>query len=246
MVAKIMPGRAALLIGNTDGIGLALANELLSGGWTVLGISRSESPVRHQSYEHVRADVQDDTYPGKLESVLDRLPSLDLCVYCAGIGVELDVSVMEREVEVFNVNLLGMVKTATVVIPRMVMRGVGHFIGLSSMADILVSPEAPSYYASKAGFSNYLEGLAIALKPNGVYVTNVRFGFVRTKMARSAVTPFMMDADRAARHLLVCIKRKPIRYTAPWIMIPLVRFFKWWLRLKALFARRPRKAAGDR
>ena len=28
------------------------------------------------------------------------------------------------------------------------------------------------YHASKAGFSNYLEGLALALKPKGVYISN--------------------------------------------------------------------------
>jgi short-subunit dehydrogenase len=61
------------------------------------------------------------------------------------------------------------------VIPWMVKRGKGHFIGLSSVADELLSPEAPSYHASKAGFSNYLEGLALAVRTKGVHITNVRF-----------------------------------------------------------------------
>ncbi|MCB9089370.1 MAG: SDR family NAD(P)-dependent oxidoreductase [Calditrichae bacterium] len=64
-------------------------------------------------------------------------------------------------------------------------RGAGRaFIGLSSLADEMISAEAPSYHAAKAGFSNYLEGLALALKPSGVRVTNLRFGFVDTKMAK--------------------------------------------------------------
>ena len=69
----------------------------------------------------------------------------------------------------------------------MVKRGQGHFIGVSSLANELLSAEAPSYHASKAGFFNYLGVLALALKPKGVHVTNVRFGFVNTKMAKGNI-----------------------------------------------------------
>jgi short-subunit dehydrogenase len=226
-----MTGKA-LLIGNSDGIGLATTRELLKQGWKVVGISRSDSPIEDTSYEHITAEVQDSQYIVKLKSVLERDDPLDLCIYCAGIGELLDLSNMENEAKIFEVNLLGMVKTASYVIPLMVKRGKGHFIGLSSVADQLLSAEAPSYYASKAGFSNYLEGLALALKPKGVYVSNVRFGFVDTKMAKGDVKPFMMGVERAVRHLLACIRKKPVRYTAPGIVIPLVKLLSWMLRLK--------------
>jgi short-subunit dehydrogenase len=124
-----------------------------------------------------------------------------------------------------------MVKTVSLVIAMMVKRGKGHFIGLSSVADELLSSEAPSYHASKAEFSNYLEGLALALRPKGVKVSNVRFGFVDTNMAKGEVRPFMMSVDRAARHLLTCIEKKPVRYTAPKIVVPMVSFRRWMLRL---------------
>jgi short-subunit dehydrogenase len=203
---------------------------LLKRGWKVVGISRSESPVEDAMYKHIVADVRDGQYLDGLKSVLEKDP-VDLCIYCVGIGELLDLSDMEREAEIVDVNLLGMVKTAAVVIPRMVERRKGHFIGISSMADELLSPEAPSYHASKAGFSNYLESLALALKPRRVYVTNVRFGFVDTKMAKGDKKPFMMPVERAVSHLFKCIDRKPIRHTAPRVMIPLVRFRGWMLRL---------------
>ena len=222
------------MVGNSDGIGLALTRELLLRGWTALGVSRSDSPIRHESYRHTRALVQDDSYTEKLKTLLATATTPDLCVYCAGVGEPLDLSRMEREAEVFEVNLVGMVRTAACVIPLMERRGVGHFIGLSSLADELVSADAPSYSASKAGFSSYLGGLAIAMRPKGVYVTDVRFGFVDTKMAKSKVKPFMMPVDRAVRHLLTCIERKPVRYSAPWPMVLLVRLQHWVMRLKAL------------
>lgn len=224
----------AILIGNSDGIGLSLTMELLKRGWTINGISRSESPIATPSYRHVVAEVQGEEYPLILESILENEGPPDLCVFCAGIGEMLDLSRMETEVKIFEVNLLGMVRTASCVIPSMVKRGGGHFIGLSSVADEMLSAEAPSYHASKAGFSNYLEGLALAVKPRGVHVTNVRFGFVDTKMAKGDVKPFMMTVERATRHLLSCIEKKPIRYTAPRTVTPLVKLRSWTLRLKTL------------
>lgn len=225
----------ALLLGNSDGIGLGTTRELLKRGWQVVGISRSESPLENPSYEHIVAEVQSEEYLARLKSILAQEGSPDICIYCAGIGELLDSSDMEREVEVVSVNLLGMVKTASLVIPRMVERGSGHFIGLSSVADELLSAEAPSYHASKAGFSNYLEGLALGLRSKGVYVTNVRFGFVDTKMAKGDVKPFMMSVDRAVEHLFRCLEKKPIRYTAPKIAIPFLLLIRWTLRLKTIF-----------
>lgn len=223
---------AALLIGNSDGIGLATTRELLGRGWTVAGISRSSSPIVHDAYGHHVARVEDDRYPPLLNSIVERYEPIDLCIYFAGIGVLLDPTSMKDESTVFAVNLLGMVTTASRVVPGMVARGTGHLIGLSSVADELLSAQAPSYHASKAGFSNYLESLALALKPTGVKVTNVRFGFVDTKMAKGDVKPFMMTVDGAVRHMIKCIENQPIRYTAPRIVIPLVRLRSWMLRMK--------------
>lgn len=226
----------ALVIGNSDGIGLATTRALLKRGWEITGISKSESPITEPAYEHIVDDVQNEAYTTELKAVFAKGAPMDLCVFCAGIGEKLDLANMEREAKIIDVNLVGMVKTASVVIPMMVKRGRGHFIGISSVADELLSAEAPSYHASKAGFSNYLEGLALALKAKGVNVSNVRFGFVDTKMAKGDVKPFMMGVDRAAWHILTCIERKPVRYTAPWMVIPLVGFRRWMLRLSNRYA----------
>lgn len=227
--------RTALLIGNSDGIGLAATGMLLDAGWDVAGISRSDSTLAHESYRHTVAEVQRETYREHLGNTLEQTGPPDVCIYCAGVGELLDPSRMDGEVDIFEVNLVGMVKTAACVVPLMVERGSGHFIGLSSVADSLLSPQAPSYHASKAAFTRYLESLTLALRPHGVHVSNVRFGFVDTKMAKGDVKPFMMTADRAARHLIDCIDRKPARLTAPRIVVPLVAFRNMMLRLSYRF-----------
>jgi len=222
--------RTAWIIGNTDGIGLALTRRLLRRGWQVTGLSRSESNLTDSQYEHHVADVTAPDYPSTLERLLERdLP--ELVIYCAGIGQELDLTDLRLEARTFEVNLVGMVKTAAAVIPLMVNRKGGHFIGLSSLADELVLADSCSYCASKAGFSSYLAGLSRAVRKTGVAVTNVRFGFVDTKMAKGSVRPLMLPVERAVDHLERCIRRRPARHTAPKLMIPLVKLIRFatWL-----------------
>lgn len=219
----------ALVIGNSDGIGLALTRALLADGWDVTGVSRSKSPVNVQSYCHHVADVCDPQYSARLSDVVSRLPGLDVCVYCVGIGEFIDLDTLAAERRVFETNLLGAVATAQVVIPAMLRAGQGHFLGLSSQADALIDPHAPSYSASKAGLTAYLEGLALACRPRGVYVTNLRLGFVDTKMAKSPVRPFMVSAAQAARRIRLCMEKRPIRDTFPKRMAALL----WLVRMHA-------------
>lgn len=219
-----------MLVGNSDGIGLATTRRLLAAGWDIIGVSRSESPITSTTYHHRVADVSANNYSKLIDELVLKGP-LDLCIYFVGIGELLDPLDMSGEARIIDVNLTGMVRTAAAVIPQMVKRGQGHFIGVSSLADELLSAEAPSYHASKAGFSNYLGGLALALKPKGVHVTNVRFGFVDTKMAKGDVKPFMMNVEKAIDHLESCISKKPVCYTAPRIAIRLIKFRKLMMRL---------------
>jgi short-subunit dehydrogenase len=226
----------ALLVGNSDGIGLATTRRLLAAGWHVIGVSRSKSPVDNAAYRHRVLDVGDGRYSELLGELVRDVP-LELCIYCAGIGAFLDLADINSEARVIDVNLTGMVRTAAAVVPPMARRGRGHFIGVSSMADELLSGEAPSYFASKAGFSNYLGGLALALRPKGVHVTNIRFGFVDTKMAKGNVKPFMMSVEKSVDHLEACIRKKPVRYTAPLVAVPMVKFRKLMMTLSGTAGR---------
>jgi short-subunit dehydrogenase len=206
----------ALVIGSSSGIGRALCERLLDDGWAVIGVARRAGLTR-PGYVHVIADVLDAGYRDALAAAIGE-QVIDACVYAAGIGHPLDVATLAGEAAVFATNLGGLALTAEVVVPAMVARGAGHLVGLSSQADRLISAEAPSYAASKAGMSAYLEGLAGALRPRGVAVSNVRFGFVDTAMAKAEVRPFLMSAPRAAAVIARVIARRPVRRTAPWRM----------------------------
>ena len=68
------------MVGNSDGIGLAATERLLTAGWTVVGISRSDSSIRGPRYQHRVLDVCNNRYPELLEELLLDY-SFDLCIY---------------------------------------------------------------------------------------------------------------------------------------------------------------------
>lgn len=224
----------ALVIGNSDGIGLALTRRLLAQGYQVTGLSKSAALIDHPSYQHFVQDVTDPEYRVLLQTILAERPELRLCVYCAGIGGQLDFANLAFETRVFEVNLMAAVVTTELVLDYMIKKGSGHFIGLSSIADSLTSAETPSYNASKAGISRYWEGLALALSGKTVKLTNVRFGFVDTKMAKAKRKPLMLTTERAAGFIVAQVNRPRIRATKPYAMAVLVWVVERYMRLSLL------------
>ena len=221
-----------LIVGNSDGIGAATTAALVARGESVVGVSRSPSSLKppargDESHRHEVMDVTDPAYPALLGRLVQESGPFDACIYCVGVGSELELSDLSHEAMVFEVNLTAMVRTLEILLPPWLERGAGHFIGLSSMADTLISPGAPSYSASKAGFSNYLLGMALRLRSHGIAVTNVRFGFVDTKMAKGVRKPLMMTIDRAAGHLLDCLETRPIQLSRPSVAAAGVLCARW-------------------
>ena len=190
----------AIIIGNSDGIGLALTRSLLERGWAVRGMARSASPVQHARYDHTTVDVREPAFINALERAVET--DTRLVIYCAGIGESFDPSRLADDVATFEINLMGLVQTARYSLPHLVARKSGYFVGLSSMADVLRAKHAPAYGASKAGMSHYLESIALALRATGVKVVNVRLGFVNTKMAKAEIKQWILEPDVVADRIL--------------------------------------------
>ena len=210
----------AVIIGNTDGIGKELTMNLLASDIAVIGLSKSPSDFIHPLYTHYQVDVTTPRFREKLNEIF----RVDLCVYCAGIGEELDLNNLAYETKTFQVNLMGAVVATEIILKLMLDQGHGHFIGLSSVADELISDVAPGYSASKAGISKYWEGLGLAIRkshPN-VHITNLRFGFVETKMAKSAMRPLMLSRNDAVEFIYDVVNSPRIRASKPKRILPLV------------------------
>jgi NAD(P)-dependent dehydrogenase (short-subunit alcohol dehydrogenase family) len=216
-----------LIVGCSDGIGLGTARKLVADGWQVVGLSRSASPLEHPAYSHEVIDVAKPGYRERLAEIARARGPFDACLYCAGIGADCDLANLDHDLRVFQVNLMAAVETAAELLPAMVHARRGHFVVLSSQADALIAPSNPSYAASKAALSSYFEAVALAARPSGVRVTNIRFGFVDTKMARAPLRPFMRSVDWAVKVVLRALDRGAIRVTRPRRLVPLVGLLRW-------------------
>jgi short-subunit dehydrogenase len=230
----------ALVVGNTDGIGLALTHRLLADGYSVTGISRRASSVVHPLYTHIVQDVTAPEYTDVLRAYAAQNISCDICVYCAGVGDTLPTeksalaAALVQETRTMEINLMAAVRTTEIITAKMMAQGQGHFIGLGSVMDAMWAPTAPAYAASKAGIARYWESLALALKDTGVHISNIRFGFVDTKMAKAPVRPFLMTPEKAADFITQVMRRPRPRATCPRVMGVLVWILSLPLRLRLL------------
>jgi NAD(P)-dependent dehydrogenase (short-subunit alcohol dehydrogenase family) len=60
----------ALVTGASSGIGAAIVERLLHGGWRVTGVSRRAGPIDHKAFEHLALDLNDvDSIAGAVESI---------------------------------------------------------------------------------------------------------------------------------------------------------------------------------
>lgn len=191
----------AVIIGNSDGIGLALTRALLERGWAVNGLSKSPSPVEHANYRHTVVDVRKQEFPDVLVRALDAADTR-LVIYCAGIGTHFDASRLAEDAAIFETNLIGLARTVECSLPRFLSRKYGTLVGLSSMADVLRLRAAPAYGASKAAMSHYLESIAVAVRDTGVNIVNVRLGFVDTKMAKADYKLWLLQPEDVATRIL--------------------------------------------
>jgi short-subunit dehydrogenase len=67
-------------------------------------------------------------------------------------------------------------------LPRMVERGRGQVVNLSSMASVIAPPGLVSYSASKAGLSHFTAGLRADLRDHPITFTTVTLASVQTEM----------------------------------------------------------------
>jgi NADP-dependent 3-hydroxy acid dehydrogenase YdfG len=153
---------------------------------------------------------------------------LDLVISLAGIsrGRISREETFEDVRDVLAVNLDGLINTIEPILPRLRERRKGQLALTSSYAGFRGLPVAPSYCATKVAIWAYGEGLRARVSREGVGVSVIIPGFVKSPMtdANPYFMPFRISAKRAA----AIIKRglaynKPrIRFPAP---IPAVVYF---------------------
>ncbi|MFP5245298.1 MAG: SDR family NAD(P)-dependent oxidoreductase, partial [Thermoanaerobaculia bacterium] len=212
------PSRA-ILTGASSGIGLALARELGRRGYDLALLAR-RGDVLDELAKHlpsravaVVCDVTDaaSVRDAVRKAELELGGPFDLAIANAGVSIPnhaTKFNLAEAE-QVIRVNVLGTFYLYDAVIPSMIERRRGRFVGVASLAGLRGLPTSGPYSASKAAMQAFLEAARIELVPYGVGVTIVNPGFVRTAMTEKNrfKMPFLMNADEAANVIADGIER---------------------------------------
>ncbi len=229
--------RNALITGASSGIGAALAEALAARGCHVVLAARREDALQAVA-TRIRAaggtatvqvlDVRDaEATVATLQRLDEEQGGLQLVVANAGVSRWTPAAEVtwEQAAAIVDVNVRGATATLLALLPRMVQRGSGHLVGISSLAGYRGLPRHAVYSASKAYLSVLLEGLRVELRGTGVAVTDVRPGFVRTPMTAKNTfrMPFLVEPEEAAEHILAGIERRAPVVTFPWQLATVVR-----------------------
>ena len=204
--------RKAWIIGASSGIGAAVADELERKGWNVTRSSRSQGEIR--------IDVSDDASVANAAMQYQSAHgSFDLVLVMAGYWKRM--SAKEFNLDVFkehnNTNTVGLARCAAAVLPSMISKNKGTFIGVSSVAGFRGLPGSSGYGPSKAAQINFLESIRTDLKGTNVIVQTVSPGFVKTPMTEvnTFPMPFIIDAERAAKIIVKGIEKESTEIVFP-------------------------------
>jgi NAD(P)-dependent dehydrogenase (short-subunit alcohol dehydrogenase family) len=230
-------GQVALVTGGSRGLGFLLARELAREGCPVVILARDADELETARAELQRNGAQVLAFPcdvgdpaqvdRAVEEVSARLGPIDVLVNNAGILQVGPVATMRREdfEQAQRAIFWGAVHPTLAVLPQMRRRRHGRIVNVTSIGGVISAPHLVPYSTAKFATVGLSEGLRAELARDGVTVTTIVPGFMRTGsylralfkepqerefawFALAANLPIAsMDAERAAREIVTALKR---------------------------------------
>ena len=195
--------RVIWITGASSGIGEALARSFAKRGALLVLSARREPELRRVQADCVSegasADrflvlpldvVDQDAMPAAVAAVLARFSRIDMLINNAGISqrsfcIDTDMQVYRRLLEV---DVLGQIALTKAVLPAMIEQGSGRLVVTSSLAGKLGVPQRTGYCAAKHAVMGFFDALRTEVAHLGITVSTVVPGFIRTNVARNALT----------------------------------------------------------
>lgn len=184
-------GPWAIVAGASEGLGQAYAHVLAERGLNVVTLGRRAEPLerdaellRRRHRVEVRPLVVDLAAPDLAERVAAATADLDvgLLVYNAALWIidEFVATSLADHQRMIDVNCGGVLALTSTIAPRLVQRGRGGMLLMSSLSGFQGSALLATYAATKAFDSVLAEGLWYELAPHGVDVLGCVAGAMAT------------------------------------------------------------------
>ena len=182
-MSDISASEIALVTGGNRGIGLAIANELRSAGFTVIAASRSGESV--DGHLAVAMDVTSTESVEAAFASIEAEHGLATVIVC-NAGITRDGLVMrmsdEDFTDVVDTNLAGSFRVARRATKGMLKAKRGRLIFIGSVVGSIGSAGQVNYAATKAGVIGMARSFARELGSRGITSNVVAPGFVETDM----------------------------------------------------------------
>ena len=192
--------RSAIVIGASKGIGAELVSLLAQDpSLQVLALARKiESENKWEAYKNVQVhnfDLQSENAKVELLNILSTVSSIDYVINNAGYLVNKPFLELSREeiLDSYTVNVLGVMATLQVIIPKMLPIG-GHIVNISSMGAFQGTVKfagLSTYSSSKAALTNLTEMLAEEFKDTSLKFNCLCLGAVQTEMLAKAFPGYL-------------------------------------------------------
>jgi short-subunit dehydrogenase len=193
-------GGTAVVTGAASGIGEALAHALAARGSALVLLDRDAprleevaAAVRRAAPERsvhtMVVDLEDDAATRATGARLAaEHPGTTLLVNNAGValGGRFDQVTLEEFDWLFSINFRAVVRLTHALLPTLKSHPGSHLVTLSSVFGIVGPPGQAAYAASKFAVRGFSQALRAELLADGVGVTTVHPGGIRTRIAENA------------------------------------------------------------
>ena len=185
-------GSVVLITGGSRGLGLALAHEFGRHGCRLAlcardtdELTRAREDLAAKGYEVYKSvcDITDTPQVARLiTDVTAHYGQIDILVNNAGVIEVGPVQNMQRRdfEDAMNVDFWGSLDTILAVLPQMQARQAGRIVNITSIGGKVAFPHLLPYAAAKFAATGLSEGLHSEVKRDGITVTTIVPGLLRT------------------------------------------------------------------
>lgn len=191
-------GKTVVITGGSRGLGLVLARAFAQEGANLAICARDQDELERAQADlelngvtvfTYTCDVTDKTQVIEfIQTVEEEVGPIDVLVNNAGtiLVTPLEHATEEDFREVMETNFWAAFHTINAVLPRMQVRRAGRIVNIASFGGKVPFPHLLPYTTSKFALVGYSEGLRAELMKDGIYVTTVCPGLMRTGSPRNA------------------------------------------------------------